>query len=98
MRASRSRSSRGGTLECSEDYGTDFRTFRAERIDSKNTHGTGCTLSAAITAHLAKGRALEEAVGEAKGFITEAIRSAPADIGSGHGPLDHMCRLMRTEE
>ncbi len=78
--------------------GTDFRMFRAERIDSKNTHGTGCTLSAAITAHLAKGRALEEAVGEAKGFITEAIRSAPADIGSGHGPLDHMCRLMRTEE
>jgi hydroxymethylpyrimidine/phosphomethylpyrimidine kinase len=73
--------------------GTDFRTFRAERIDSKNTHGTGCTLSATITAHLAKGRALEEAVREAKGFITEAIRSAPADIGAGHGPLDHMWGL-----
>ena len=53
----------------------------------------GCTLSATITAHLAEGRALEEAVREAKGFITEAIRSAPADIGAGHGPLDHMWGL-----
>ena len=75
--------------------GTGFTTLRAERIDSQNTHGTGCTLSAAIAAHLAKGMTLEEAVGQAKVFVTEAIRSAPADIGSGHGPLNHMWGLKK---
>ncbi|MFQ5691751.1 MAG: bifunctional hydroxymethylpyrimidine kinase/phosphomethylpyrimidine kinase [Nitrospinota bacterium] len=73
--------------------GSDFTEFRSARIDTRNTHGTGCTLSAAITARLAQGRSLKDAVRGAKDFITDAIRSAPTGIGSGHGPLNHMCRL-----
>ncbi|MFQ5915484.1 MAG: bifunctional hydroxymethylpyrimidine kinase/phosphomethylpyrimidine kinase [Nitrospinota bacterium] len=73
--------------------GSNFTEFRAGRIDSKNTHGTGCTLSAAIAANLAKGNPLDDAVREAKNFIIEAIRTAPAGIGSGNGPLNHMYRL-----
>ncbi len=73
--------------------GSDFTEFRAGRIESKNTHGSGCTLSAAIAANLSKGKTLKEAVQEAKTFITEAIDNAPADLGSGHGPLNHMFRL-----
>ena len=66
----------------------DFRIFESERIDSENTHGTGCTLSAAIAACLARGDKLVAAVGKAKRFITMAIKRAP-DIGKGHGPLYH---------
>jgi len=62
--------------------------FRAPRIATWSTHGAGCTYSAAITAELAKGTALEEAVTRAKEFVTEAIRTAPG-IGSGCGPLNH---------
>ncbi len=61
----------------------------AERIDTANTHGTGCTLSAAITAHLAAGRSLEAAVGLGKGFVTEAIRRG-MPIGEGIGPVDQL--------
>lgn len=64
------------------------RLFRAKRIDTPHTHGSGCTYSAAITALLAQGRALEDAVGEAKKFVTRAIRTAP-QLGGGHGPLNH---------
>jgi hydroxymethylpyrimidine/phosphomethylpyrimidine kinase len=53
-----------------------------------NTHGTGCTLSAAIAAHLALGRPLEAAVLEAKAYLTRALESAPS-LGHGHGPLNH---------
>jgi len=59
----------------------------ADRIDTPNTHGTGCTLSAAITAHLAKGATLRDAVLAGKAFVTEAIRSSLA-IGGGIGPVD----------
>ncbi|WP_278359431.1 bifunctional hydroxymethylpyrimidine kinase/phosphomethylpyrimidine kinase, partial [Thermus thermophilus] len=52
------------------------------------THGTGCTLSAAIAALLAKGRPLAEAVAEAKAYLTRALKTAPS-LGHGHGPLDH---------
>ncbi|MBI2880850.1 MAG: bifunctional hydroxymethylpyrimidine kinase/phosphomethylpyrimidine kinase [Candidatus Tectomicrobia bacterium] len=83
---------RGEALDILYD-GSGFTEFRAPRIDSKNTHGTGCTLSAAIAANLAKGHALPEAVRQAKEFITEAIRDAPQGLGAGHGPLNHMCRL-----
>ncbi len=62
--------------------------FTALRIDTVHTHGTGCTLSAAITAELAKGASLIEAVGAAKRYVTEAIRTAPR-LGSGRGPLNH---------
>jgi len=58
------------------------------RIESRHTHGTGCTFSAAITAHLALGLATEVAIARAKQYVTCAIRHAPG-LGSGHGPLDH---------
>jgi hydroxymethylpyrimidine/phosphomethylpyrimidine kinase len=68
-----------------------FHEFRAARIGTRHTHGTGCALSAAITAELAKGTGLVEAVERAKAFVTEAIRSAPG-LGSGSGPLNFFAR------
>lgn len=62
--------------------------FYAARLATRHTHGTGCSYAAAITAELAKGTHIEEAVGRAKRFITEAIRRAPG-LGSGAGPLNH---------
>jgi hydroxymethylpyrimidine/phosphomethylpyrimidine kinase len=64
------------------------RELRAPRIQTRHTHGTGCTYSAAITAELARGTPLEQAVEKAKIFVTEAIRSAPG-LGRGAGPLNH---------
>ncbi len=63
-----------------------------ERIDSRHTHGTGCTLSAAIAAQLALARPLETAISLAKTFVTEAIASAPG-LGSGVGPLNHFATV-----
>ena len=60
----------------------------AERIASRNTHGTGCTLSAAIAARLALGDNLEDATRRAKAYVTRAIAEAPG-LGAGHGPLQH---------
>jgi hydroxymethylpyrimidine/phosphomethylpyrimidine kinase len=65
-----------------------FREFSSPRIATQHTHGTGCTYSAAITAGLAKGCSLRDAIAQAKEFITEAIRTAPK-LGSGTGPLNH---------
>jgi hydroxymethylpyrimidine/phosphomethylpyrimidine kinase len=62
--------------------------FPQERIETPHTHGTGCTLSAAITAQLANGIELQAAVARAKAFVTEAIRTAPG-LGHGSGPLNH---------
>jgi hydroxymethylpyrimidine/phosphomethylpyrimidine kinase len=63
----------------------------APRIETRNTHGTGCTLSAAIAAYMAMGLDLEAAVRAAKLFLTEALRAASAQIlGSGAGPVDHL--------
>jgi hydroxymethylpyrimidine/phosphomethylpyrimidine kinase len=64
------------------------RSFLRRRIDTTSTHGTGCTLSAAITAGLALGRELETAVEDALDYVYRAIAAAPA-LGGGHGPLDH---------
>jgi hydroxymethylpyrimidine/phosphomethylpyrimidine kinase len=67
-----------------------FVRLEAERVDSRNNHGTGCTLSSAIAAHLARGSDIEEAVGKAKTFISKAIRAGAAyEIGHGHGPVHH---------
>jgi hydroxymethylpyrimidine/phosphomethylpyrimidine kinase len=63
--------------------------FHAERIVTRHTHGTGCTLSSAIAARLACGDALPQAVASAKRFVTEAIRTAPG-LGQGAGPLNHL--------
>ena len=63
--------------------------LRAERIETENTHGTGCTLSSAIACGLAKGLPMEEAVRAAKAYVHGALASG-LDLGKGSGPLDHM--------
>jgi hydroxymethylpyrimidine/phosphomethylpyrimidine kinase len=68
--------------------GAQFRVFTAPRIPTSSTHGTGCTLSAAITAYLARGASLLESIGRAKIYLTEALKGAVA-LGHGHGPLHH---------
>lgn len=64
------------------------RIFRHRRIDTRHTHGTGCTLSAAIAAHLALGLPLERAVETSLDFVHRAIAGAPG-LGTGRGPLNH---------
>ncbi|MGX6445018.1 bifunctional hydroxymethylpyrimidine kinase/phosphomethylpyrimidine kinase [Neobacillus sp. K501] len=68
--------------------GKEFYTFTSKRIETKNTHGTGCTFSAVMTAELAKGRTVFEAVQVAKKFIQAAIENH-LEIGQGHGPTNH---------
>ena len=86
---------KGGHLETSTEAADLFVSggfeewLVSERIDASNTHGTGCTLSAAITAHLAMGWELPEAVRAGKAFVTEAIRGA-LEIGEGIGPVDQL--------
>lgn len=66
------------------------RRFAAKRIATKNTHGTGCSLSSAIAAYLARGDDLATAVGHAKDFVTRAIAASDwLDVGGGHGPIHH---------
>ena len=62
--------------------------FVTKRVDSQNTHGTGCTLSSAITANLASGMDMSAAIGKAKEYITEAIRNS-FTVGKGHSPVNH---------
>lgn len=70
--------------------GVETTIFTSETISTRNTHGTGCTLSSAITAFMARGCGMVEAIAEAKRFITEAIRSgADIEIGHGIGPVNH---------
>lgn len=69
--------------------GEDLHVFEADFIETTATHGTGCTLAAAIAANLALGRSLVEAVGIAKKFVTEAIRTAP-QIGKGNSPINQL--------
>lgn len=86
---------KGGHL-ADEKYATDYvfikdgRTFtmQSKRINTKNTHGTGCTFSAALTAFIAQGLPLEQAIVEAKKFIQMAI-THDLSIGNGHGPTNH---------
>lgn len=70
----------------------EIHYFRAPRIVTQHTHGTGCTYSACITAELAKGRCLVDAVGIAKKFITRAIETAPG-LGKGSGPVNHHAQI-----
>ena len=90
---------KGGHLE--ESPATDVlvtaqgvRVFPGEHLDARHTHGTGCTYSAAIATQLAHGRPLEDAIGRAKAYVTEAIR-AGLPIGGGIGPTDHFFYLRR---
>jgi hydroxymethylpyrimidine/phosphomethylpyrimidine kinase len=90
---------KGGHGEGSESVDTLIRrdsvtTFPAPRIATRNTHGTGCSLSAAIAAGLAKGEDLETAVRNAKAWISAAIAAADRfTVGNGHGPIHHFHRF-----
>ncbi len=72
----------------------DALWISAPRVHTRNTHGTGCTLSAAIACHMAQGLPIAEAVRRAKDYVGQAIRDA-LDIGSGAGPVGHMAGLYR---
>lgn len=71
--------------------------LKGPRVQTRHTHGTGCTFSAAIAAGLAGGMSLEDAVRQAKAFITLAIEKAPG-LGGGHGPTNHLAWLERNRE
>lgn len=76
--------------------GKQFRMFESPRIHSKNTHGTGCTFSAAIAAFLAKGLGMEESVAKAKRYVSEAMAKG-LPVGEGHGPLYHFYECRKWE-
>ncbi len=92
---------KGGHLDGASDAADLFVTAEAEewlvaeRIDTPHTHGTGCTLSAAIAVHLGAGMPLLEAARGAKAFVTEAIRAA-VPMGRGIGPVDHLWSVGRS--
>ena len=94
---------KGGHMEREDaidvlDDGDEPLTLVAPRVATANTHGTGCTLSAAIAAYLAHGLSLREAVREAKAYVTGAIRAADRlTVGQGHGPVHHFHALWREE-
>jgi len=67
-------------------------SLKTARVDTRATHGTGCTFAAAITARLALGRTVEEAISGAKRFVDGALRHA-RPVGAGHGPVDHLWKL-----
>lgn len=84
---------KGGHLERDEVVdllydGHRFVEFKGPRVRSRNSHGSGCTFAAALTANLALGRTLEEATGLAKDYVVGAIRHG-LPIGRGHGPMNH---------
>ncbi len=72
----------------------ELHIWSNEYIKTSSTHGTGCTLSAAIAANLALGKSLVEAVGISKKFVTEAIRTSP-DLGKGNSPVNHLLEVLK---
>lgn len=90
---------KGGHLEgdAVDLYADHEQTFElpGQRFQTAHTHGTGCTYSAAITAELARGVSMPEAVRRAKEFISEAIRTSPG-LGGGCGPVNHFARIRRS--
>ena len=74
--------------------GINFYSYKTKRINTKNTHGTGCTLSSAITSNLAKGMSANDAVKAAKQYITMAIEHS-LEIGKGNGPTNHFYELYK---
>ena len=70
--------------------GNDFYIYQSDRIDTNDTHGSGCTFASAIAAEIAKGTKVEKAVHIAKAYLTRIIQNAQnLNIGHGHGPLNH---------
>jgi len=94
---------KGGHLEADESIdvlfdGHDYREFIAPRVRTANTHGTGCTLSAAITALLPQRPGIPSAISDAKAYVSEAIAASGAlSVGRGHGPLHHFHRFWHEE-
>lgn len=88
-------------LYIQKESGTVVSEYDCEPVPTRNTHGTGCTLSSAIASFLALGNGLEEAVGLAKDYVTKALRAgADVETGGGHGPVNHFFapeRLIITE-
>jgi hydroxymethylpyrimidine/phosphomethylpyrimidine kinase len=95
---------KGGHLDGAESIdllfdGREWLELPAPRVKTRNTHGTGCTLSAAIAALLPQRPDLAAAVREAKDYVTAAIAASGAlNVGGGHGPLHHFHRLWQTED
>ncbi|MCM1136874.1 MAG: bifunctional hydroxymethylpyrimidine kinase/phosphomethylpyrimidine kinase [Clostridium sp.] len=85
---------RGSALDVLFD-GKEIFYFNADRINTKNTHGTGCTFSSAIASQMAKGKQLPEAVRLAKVYVTEAVEHS-LPIGKGNGPTHHFYRLYQS--
>jgi hydroxymethylpyrimidine/phosphomethylpyrimidine kinase len=78
----------GDTLRDLVVTGSDSFILEAQRIETRHTHGTGCTLASAIAAGLAQGMMLKPAIERAHAFVQQAIRTAPG-LGAGHGPMNH---------
>ena len=84
---------KGGHLESDEitdllSHPGRIERFRAPRIESRHTHGTGCTLASAIATGIAQGLSLVDAVARARRYLRHAIEAAPG-YGAGHGPVNH---------
>jgi hydroxymethylpyrimidine/phosphomethylpyrimidine kinase len=78
---------------------SQHRTYTSQRINTTNTHGTGCSLSSAIASYLAQGQDLFQSVASAKEYVHQAISGADAlAVGQGHGPIDHFYRLRKNKE
>jgi hydroxymethylpyrimidine/phosphomethylpyrimidine kinase len=94
---------KGGHLPEGDAYdllydGANFTEFSAPRLATRNTHGTGCALSAAIAARLGQGATLEQAVGDAKAWLGAALAAGETmEIGAGHGPPQHFFALWRSQ-
>jgi hydroxymethylpyrimidine/phosphomethylpyrimidine kinase len=74
-------------------YNNEIFEFEKPRIDSNNTHGTGCTLASAIATGLAQKMDMHKSTARAKEYVFQAIKHAPPNIGHGHGPLNHSYRI-----
>ncbi|MGO6833223.1 bifunctional hydroxymethylpyrimidine kinase/phosphomethylpyrimidine kinase [Rhizobium ruizarguesonis] len=92
---------KGGHLDSDESpdvlaTAAGLHWFEARRVPTKNTHGTGCTLSSALAAELAKGASAQEAVAIAKDYLAGAVAAAGSlTVGSGHGPVQHFHALWK---
>ncbi|MBY3235106.1 bifunctional hydroxymethylpyrimidine kinase/phosphomethylpyrimidine kinase [Rhizobium laguerreae] len=95
---------KGGHLDSNESpdvlaTAAGLHWFEARRVPTKNTHGTGCTLSSALAAELAKGASAREAVAVAKDYLAGAVAAAGSlTVGSGHGPVQHFHALWKDGE
>ena len=84
------KSLKSASVSMSMSASVSMSEYSSETVVTKNTHGTGCTLSSAIAAFIARGLSLEDAISEAKNYVTEAIRAgADVKIGKGIGPVNH---------